>query len=265
VGSIPIEMVPHVHVVVRNAIELLRSWEPQENNNWAMLREADVMANLIAAFGHQKCYVDEILTTGSHMYSYVQLLLQWTTWRGPATHQWSRLMQGLLSALLSGLELSETKHSSPTPANVAVLEPVCCKLIATLASDVGRFRTFKPKYLGKLNEVLDQCSTDAERRTVMLDVHNEPIDFYGGVASRELKACLRARRYFPSLDLQPLGRLAAFHKHQILWSGALKCSGLERDLKIFNQVLACAAASASHMHLPPDFFDDDDFDYDNSP
>jgi hypothetical protein len=48
--SIPVLFVPHVPVVVRNAIELLRSWEPQGENNWAMQRDANVMASTIAGF-----------------------------------------------------------------------------------------------------------------------------------------------------------------------------------------------------------------------
>jgi hypothetical protein len=75
-GSIPVGFLPHVRVVVCNAIELLRSWEPQEDNNWAMQRETNVMANLIAGFGHQKCFLDEILTPGAQLHCYVQLLLQ---------------------------------------------------------------------------------------------------------------------------------------------------------------------------------------------
>jgi short-subunit dehydrogenase involved in D-alanine esterification of teichoic acids len=53
---------PRVRVVVCNAIGLLRSWELQEDINWALQREANVMFNLIAGFRHQICFVDEILT-----------------------------------------------------------------------------------------------------------------------------------------------------------------------------------------------------------
>jgi hypothetical protein len=223
-GSIPVRMRPNVHVAVRNAIELLQSWEPQESNNWAMQREATVMSNLIAGFGHQKCFVDEIMTPGAALHSYVQLLLRWAaTWRGPATHTWSRMMQSLLSALLSGLELSETRHSSPcNPAKVALLEPACVKFVSILAADVSRLRVYKPTYLTKLPRLLEECPTNVERKRLLLEVENETIAFYAEAAGRELKACLRARRYFSSLNLEPLGRLAAYHKNQLLCTGAYK-------------------------------------------
>jgi hypothetical protein len=223
-GSIPVEILPNVHVAVRNAIELLQSWEPQEIDDWAMQREASVMTNLIAGFGHQKCFVDEIMTPGTSLHSYVLLLLRWAaTWRGPATHVWSRMMQTLLSALLSGLELSETRHSSPcSPAKVALLEPACVKFVSILAADVSRLRVYTPTYLKTLPQLVKECSTDKERRKLLLEVKNETISFYAEAAGRELRACLRARRYFPSLNLEPLGQLAAFHKNQLLCTGAYK-------------------------------------------
>ena len=85
-GSIPARWLPNVHVVVHNAIELLQSWEPQEDSNWMMLREAIVLANLIAGFAHQKCFVGEMLTTGAPLHAYAQLLLRWVAWQGPFTH-----------------------------------------------------------------------------------------------------------------------------------------------------------------------------------
>ena len=88
------------------------------------------MATAIAGFGHQKCFVEEILTPVSQWHRCVQLLLQWAAWRGPVSHLWSAIMQVLLSSLLSGLELSETKHASPAPLHVALLEPVCHRFIA---------------------------------------------------------------------------------------------------------------------------------------
>jgi hypothetical protein len=51
-------------------------------------------------------------------------------------------MQLLLSSLLSGLELSETRHWSPIPANVAVIEPACRHFVAALAGDTYRFRSY---------------------------------------------------------------------------------------------------------------------------
>ena len=216
--SIPLKTLPHVHVVVHHAIQLLQSWEPQQNDNWAMQREATVLVELIAGFGHQQCFVDAILTPGASLHSYVQLLLKWAaTWRGPPTHQWSRMMQTLLSALLSGLELSETRHSSPSnPAKVAVLEPVCVKFVCTLAADTSRFCCYTPeKLIGHLLN-LDDCPTHGEKKNMLLEETNDAICFSSEAVGHDFQACLRARRYFSSLDLGPLGQLAAFHKEQLI-------------------------------------------------
>ena len=243
-GSIPLTFSRHVRVVVCNAIELLRSWEPKENENWAMQREANVMASLIAGFGHQKCFVDEILTPGAQLHCYVQLLLQWSAWRGPVTHDWSGMMQLLLSALLSGLELSETRHWCPIPANVAVMEPVCHHLVATLAGDVYRFRPYKPLLLGR-TQILQRATT-SEKKKILLEVANHANGFFSGAATRELQACLRARRFFPSLDLGPLRRLAAFHKNQILSSGIPRSiTNLRDHMAVYDKILAVASTSYS--------------------
>jgi hypothetical protein len=240
-ASIPARFVPHVSVVVANAIGLLRSWEPQEKDNWAMQREANVMATAIAGFGHQQCFVDEILTPGSQLHCYVQLLLQWAAWRGPVAHLWSAMMQVLLSSLLSGLELSETKHASPAPVHVAVLEPVCHKFVAILAGDQSRFRTYKPMHMRQLAEMFDQCSTDSEKQQFVVDMTNDAITFFSGAATRELNACLRAHRMFPSLDLKPLAKLAAFHKKQMLSTGGIHVPSLRSHIQICEAVLACKA------------------------
>jgi hypothetical protein len=251
-GSIPVGFLPHVRVVVCNAIELLRSWEPQENKKWAMQRETYVMANLIAGFGHQKCFVDEILTPGAQLHCYVQLLLQWCAWRGPVTHDWSGLMQLLLSALLSGLELSETRHCSPIPSSVAVIEPICRSFVAALAGDVYRFRSYKPLHLGN-TQVFDRL-TASEANRIMLKLENHASLFFSEEATRELQACLRARRYFPNLDLGPLWRLATFHKHQILSTGAHRVvTHLLDHVAIYEKVLAFAKLSYSCLPLPPLF------------
>jgi hypothetical protein len=232
-GSIPVDFLPHVRVVVCNAIELLRSWEPQEDNNWAMQRETNVMANVIAGFGHQKCFVDEILTPGAQLHCYVQLLLQWCDWRGPVTHDWSGHMQLLLSALLSGLELSETRHWSPISTNVGVIEPVCRNLVAVLADDTYRFRSYKPLHLDNTRP------TASEAKRIMLEVANHVNTFFSGAATRELQACLRARHYFPDLDLGPLRQLATFHKDQILSTGAHRLISYLRDhVAVYEKVLA---------------------------
>jgi len=245
-GSIPVFMLPHVHIVLRNAIELLRSWEPQENDNWSLQLEAHVMANLISGFSHQKCFVDEILAPGAD-HCYVQMLLQWTTWQGPATHDWSDLMQMLLSSLLSGLELSETKHLSSNLHNVSVLEPVCCKLVTILAGDVSRFRSYTPLHVMRTLPQLFSQSTDSQKQKIVLDMTNHAIDFFASVASRELRACLRALRYFPSLNLAPLGPLASFHKNQILstcgHAFASRC--MEKEYEIYDEILAAATASSA--------------------
>jgi hypothetical protein len=240
-GSIPDFMLPHTRVVLCNAIELLRSWEPQENKNWALQREAGVMTNLIAGFAHQKCFVDEILTPGAQLHCYVQLLLQWTAWQGPVTHDWSGNMQHLLSALLSGLELSETRHWSPIPPNVAVIEPVCRNFVAVLAVDVYRFRSYKP-----LREKdFGRCTTASEMKRFKLESQNYANSFFSDVATREFAACLRAQRFFPSLDLRNLRKLAEFHKHQILSTGAHRKNPYLRDhLAIYDKVLAIATTSA---------------------
>jgi hypothetical protein len=243
-GSVPVHFLPHVRVVVCNAIELLRSWEPREEKNWAMQRETNVMANLIAGFGHQKCFVDEILTPGAQLHCYLQLLLQWRNWRGPVTHDWSGHMALLLSALLSGLELSETRHWSPIPPNVGAIEPVCRNLVAVLADDTYRFRAYKPLHLDNTRP------TASEAKRIMLEVENHANAFFSGAATRELKACLRARRYFPDLDLGPLRRLATFHKHQILSTGAHHVIRYLRDhVAVYEKVLA--ASSYSRLPLPP--------------
>jgi hypothetical protein len=243
-GSIPVAFLPHVRVVVCNAVELLRSWEPQEDKNWAMQRETNVMANVIAGFGHQKCFVDEILTPGAQLHCYVQLLLQWCNWRGPVTHDWSGYMQLLLSALLSGLELSETRHWSPISTNVGVLEPVCSNLVAVLADDTYRFRSYKPLHLDNTRPT----ASDAKR--IMLEVANHANTFFSGAATRELQACLRARRYFPDLDLGPLRQLATFHKDQILSTGAHRAITYLRDhVAVYEKVLA--TSSYSCPPLPP--------------
>jgi hypothetical protein len=238
-GSIPVGFLPHVRVVVCNAIDLLRSWEPRENDNWAVQRETNVMATLIAGFGNQKCFVDEILTPGAPLHCYVLMLLQWSAWRGPFNHLWSAVMQMLLSALLSGLELSESLHSSPAPVNVAVLEPICHKFVVILAGDKSRFRTYKPPDMGRLGQMLDRCTTESEKDRIILDVTNDALQFFSGAATREFNACLRARRIFPSLDLKPLARLAAFHKHQMLFTGALKIPSLQSHIQVCEAVLAC--------------------------
>jgi hypothetical protein len=274
-GSIP-RMLPYVNVVVHNAIQLLQSWEPQMNDNWAMQREATVLVELICGFGHQKCFVDAILSPGEYLHSYVQLLLKWTaTWRGPNTHQWSRMMQTLLSALLNGLELSETRHTSPcNPAKVAVLEPACVKFVCTLAADTSRFCCYKPETLLENPTVFD-CKKD-----ILLEEINDALCFSSETVARDLKACLHARRYFPSLDLGPLWHLATFHKNQLIakiysskhdkgaravkeaWSEILqsthghKTSSPVTDLRICKEVLAAGlnslvAAALLLISLPP--------------
>jgi hypothetical protein len=206
-----------------------------------MQREANVMATVIAGFGHQKCFVDEILTPGSQLHCYVQLLLQWTAWPGPVSHLWSAMMQVLLSALLSGLELSETKHASPAPVHVAVLEPVCHKFVAILAGEECRFRTYKHTSMSRLAEMFDRCTTDSEKQKIVVDMANDAIVFFSGAATRELNACLRARRIFPSLDLKPLAKLAAFHKDQMLSTGGIQIPSLRSHIRICEAVLACRA------------------------
>jgi hypothetical protein len=243
-GSIPGRILPHLRIVVCNAIELLRSWEPQESDNWAMQREAAVMTNLIAGFGHQKCFADEILTPGAQLHCYVQLLLQWCAWRGPVAHEWSCLMQLLLSALLSGMEISETIYRSPISVNVAVIEPVCNNFVAILAGDVYRFRSYKPfctlsegQQIKQLKQIIDRCATASE----VIEIH--AIHFFDQAATREIQACLHARRIFPNLDLYPLWRLAAFHKHQILSIGAVAIKSLHDHVAVYDKLLTTAASS----------------------
>jgi hypothetical protein len=249
-GSIPVRFLPHLQIVVCNAIELLRSWEPQESDNWAMQREASVMTNLIAGFGHQKCFVDEILTPGSQLHCYVQLLLQWCSWRGPAAHDWSGLMQLLLSALLSGLEISETIYRSPISVNVAVIEPVCNNFVAMLADDVYRFRSYKPlrmltkgQQTKQLKQIMDRCATAPEAMRILLDPENHAVRFFDEAATREIRACFRARHLFPNLDLYPLWRLAAFHKYQILSTGAVVIKSLHDHIAVYDKLLTTAASS----------------------
>ena len=128
----------------------------------------------------------------------------------------------ILSALLSGLELSETRHWCPISANVAVMKPVCYHLVATLAGDVYRFRSFKPLPLG-----------------LLLEKENPANSFFSEAATRELQACLRARRFFPNLDLGPLCRLAAFHKNQI----PRALTNLRDHMAVCNKILAIASTS----------------------
>jgi hypothetical protein len=236
-------------LVVCNAIELLRSWEPQESDNWAMQREASVMTNLIAGFGHQKCFVDEILTPGSQLHCYVKLLLP-CAWRGPAAHDWSGLMQLLLSALLSGLEISETIYRSPISVNVAVIEPVCNNFVAILADDVYRFRSFKPlrmltkgQQTKQLKQIIDHYATAPEAMRILLDPENHAVRFFDESATREIQACFRARHLFPNLDLYPLWRLAAFHRHQILSIGAVVIKSLHDCIALYDKLLTTAASS----------------------
>jgi hypothetical protein len=144
-------------------------------------------------------------------------------------------MQLLLSALLSGLELSETRHWSPFP-NWRVIELVCRNLAAVLAQDTYRFRSYKPLHLDNTRP------TASEAKKIILDVTNHANSFFSGAATRELKACLRARRYFPDLDLGPLQRLATFHKHQILSTGAHHVITYLRDhLAVYEKVLATSS------------------------
>ncbi len=253
------------------------------NDNWAMQREATVLVELISGFGHQKCFVDAILSPGEHLHSYVQLLLKWSaTWRGPNTHQWSRMMQTLLSALLNGLELSETRHASPcNPAKVSVLEPACAKFVCTLAADTSRFCCCKPENpMEQLPGFVmsDDCSTIGEKKNILLEETNDALCFSSEAVARDLKACLHARRYFPSLDLGPLWQLATFHKNQLIakiyssthntrarivretWSQILQSTHAHKisspDLQLCKQVLAAGlnsliAAALLLINLPP--------------
>jgi hypothetical protein len=131
------------------------------------------------------------------------------------------MMQTLLSALLNGLELSKTRHASPcNPAKVAVLEPACVKFVCTLAADTSRFCCYQPENLimeqlpGLL--ISDDCPTIGEKKNILLEETNDALCFSSEAVARDLKACLIARRYFPSLDLGPLWQLATFHKNQLI-------------------------------------------------
>ncbi len=105
----------------------------------------------------------------------------------------------LLSSLLSGLELSETKHASPAPVHVAVLEPVCHKFVAIMAGDQSRFRTYKHVHMRRLAEMFDQCSTDSEKQQFVVDMTNDAITFFSGAATRSsTHACARAKFFPPS-------------------------------------------------------------------
>jgi hypothetical protein len=185
-------------------------------------------------------------------------------------------MQMMLSALLSGLELSETKHASPTPSTVSVLAPVCSKFVANLAANHMHFRSYKPLCLWHTLPLLmmKKNTTDAEKKKLMqnmVEVTNHAVAFFCSAGSRELHACVRARRYFPSLNLGPLGRLAAYHKAQMLsiFGPFIKVLHLHSEMLIFDQVLAAAHADNSpsthclirRLQLQSD--DDDDGDDDD--
>ncbi len=127
-----------------------------------------------------------------------------------------------------------------------MLQPARAKFVSILAADVSRLRFYKPTHLKKLPQLMKECSTDKERGRWQLDVENETISFYAEVAGRELRACLRARHHFPSLNLEPLGRLAAFHKNQLLCTGAYKIGKgplSPLDLRLHQEVL--------HAGVPP--------------
>lgn len=113
-------------------------------------------------------------------------------------------MQTLLSALLNGLELSETRHASPcNPAKVAVLEPACVKFVCTLAADTSRFCCYQPENLimEQLPGLLmsDDCPTIGEKKNTCSNFEetNDALCFSSEAVARDLKACLIARRYFP--------------------------------------------------------------------
>ena len=115
----------------------------------------------------------------------------------------------------------------------------------------------------------DVCSSDLDA-----------ICFSSEAVGHDFQACLRARRYFPSLDLGPLGQLAAYHKNQLIAkiymsahnttarsvretvsqllqsTHAHKTSSLETDLRLCKEVLAAGlapliAAAVLLINLPP--------------
>ena len=104
----------------------------------------------------------------------------------------------------------------------------------------------------QLAEMFDRCATDSEQQKVVVDMTNDAIVFFSGAATRELNACLRARRILPSLDLKPLARLAAFHKQQMLsmYNGSIlgiQIPYLRSHIQICEAVLACKATGGIGM------------------
>jgi hypothetical protein len=51
-------------------------------------------------------------------------------------------------------------------------------------------------------------------------------------------ACLRARSYWPLLDVARLGQLARFHRDAMLQSGAHALPHLAEEFALFQEVLA---------------------------
>jgi len=101
----------------------------------------------------------------------------------------------------------------------------------------------------QLAEMFDRCATDSEQQKVVVDMTNDAIVFFSGAATRELNACLRARRILPSLDLKPLASLAAFHKQQMLsiHNDTIQIPSLRSHIQICEAVLACKATGGIGM------------------
>ena len=177
-------------------------WKPTQESDWEYHVEGHVVSTLLAGCAHQKYYLERILPPDGPLHCYFTLLLAWVEWDGPDDHTWGEEVQLILSAILSGVELTQKSyHTILDPALLTPLEPAYRKLVRVIGNDTQRLRP------------MEEIPSEAELG--MTGVLNVVKVKFAGIALRELNACLRAKKIFPSLDLSPLRELCHYHQKEM--------------------------------------------------
>ena len=217
-----------------SGVEMMLEWKPIEEDNWKHHPEGMVLCTLLAGCAHQKYYLERMLPPDGPLHCYFTLLLAWVEWEGPDDHTWGTEVQLILSAILSGMELTEKSyHTKLDSALLADLEPAYRKLVQVIHAtpSLNAFSPCRTVSTHPLNPsivvlLVQVIGNDASRLTPMDEI---PSEFFlgmtgvvnhvklhfAGAALRELAACLRAKKIFPSLDLSPLRELGHYHQKEI--------------------------------------------------
>ena len=195
---VPLSRVPQI----ASGVELMLEWKPTRESDWEYHAEGMVVSTLLAGCAHQKYYLERMLPPESPLHCYFTLLLSWVEWEGPIGHMWGEEVQLILSAILSGVELTQKSyHTTLDPALLTPLEPAYRKLVRVIGNDTRRLRPME--------------DIPSEATIGMTGVLNVVKIKFAGVALRELAACLRAKKIFPSLDLSPLRELCHYHQKEM--------------------------------------------------